>query len=103
MGRISIWCQAAGLVTGMLTLPGLAGPLETGDFDRGQALYGNHCTACHDAAVHTRHSSLVKNRGDLQLFVSTWSFHAQLGWSREEIIDVTDYLDRSYYRFTGQP
>jgi cytochrome c len=87
----------------MLALPGLAAPLETEDFDRGKALYENHCTACHDAAVHTRHSSLVKNRGDLQLFVSTWSFHAQLGWSREEIIDVTDYLDRSYYRFTGQP
>ena len=97
------YCRAGGLVAGMLALPGLAAEQLDNDFDRGQALYENHCTSCHDASVHRRKSLLVHNRGDLQLYVSTWSYHAQLGWSREEIIDVTGYLDRTYYRFSEQP
>ena len=103
MGRRAWRCRAGGLVAGMLALPGLATEPPAAEFDRGKALYENHCTACHDTSVHTRNTRQVQARGDLQLYVSTWSYHAQLDWSREEINDVTDYLDRSYYRFTGQP
>ena len=96
-------CWACGLVVGLMAIPGMAATVPDNDFERGKALYENHCTSCHDARVHTRDSRRVQNRGDLQLYVSTWSYHAQLGWSREEIIEVTDYLDRVYYRFTAQP
>jgi hypothetical protein len=40
---------------------------------------------------------------DLRKWVSTWSFHASLDWSSEEIDDVADFMDRSYYHFTAQP
>ena len=93
----------AGLVVAVSASLGQVAALYAAELDRGQALYENHCTTCHDATVHTRAARRVQNRGDLQLYVSTWSFHAQLGWSREEIIDVTGYLDHSYYHFTEQP
>jgi len=93
----------AGLVVAMGAAQGQAAPLQSDEVDRGQGLYENHCRTCHDATVHTRDSRRVQNRDDLQLYVATWSFHAQLGWSREDIIDVTGYLERRYYRFEEQP
>lgn len=103
MGSRAGKCRVCGLVVGMLAMPGLAAMVPGDETGRGKALYENQCTGCHDDRVHTRDARRVQNRGDLQLYVSTWSYHAQLGWSREEIIEVTDYLDRVYYRFTAQP
>jgi mono/diheme cytochrome c family protein len=92
------------LMVAVCAAPGQAAPLQAEEVvDRGQALYENHCRVCHDAYVHTRDARRVHDLGELQLYVSTWSFHAQLDWSREEIADVVDYLDRSYYHFTEQP
>jgi len=92
------------LVAALSATPCQAAPLPAeAVVGRGQALYENHCRVCHDASVHTRDTRRVHSRGELQLYVSTWSFHAQLDWSREEITDVVEYLDRTYYRFTEQP
>lgn len=68
-------------------------------FDRGQALYENHCRTCHEPQVHQRDSRRASSYADLQQWVSTWSWHAGLGWSAEEIADVVDYLNRQYYHF----
>lgn len=81
----------------------LVTPVAAQTFDRGQALYENHCAACHEPAVHTRAERRAASRDDVRRWVETWSFHAGLDWSVEEIEDVTDYLDRQFYRFTGQP
>jgi mono/diheme cytochrome c family protein len=72
-------------------------------FDRGQALYENHCLSCHEATVHTRDTRRATSVAELRKWVSTWSFHASLDWSSEEIDDVADYMDRRYYHFTTQP
>ena len=72
-------------------------------FDRGQALYENHCRSCHEEQVHTREARRADSIEALRRWVSSWSYHAALGWSDEEIADVVDYLDRRYYHFTGQP
>ena len=78
-----------------------SGAAET--FDRGQALYENHCMTCHESMVHTRDTRRAASRADLHKWVSTWSFHAALDWSGEEIEDVTDYMDRRWYHFSTQP
>jgi mono/diheme cytochrome c family protein len=77
------------------------GQAET--FDRGQALYENHCQTCHDETAHTRESRRATSVGDLHRWVATWSYHAALGWSGEEIDDVVDYLNRRFYHFTDRP
>lgn len=72
-------------------------------FDRGQALYENHCLSCHEATVHTRDTRRATSVAELRKWVATWSFHASLGWSGEEINDVADFMNRRYYHFTATP
>jgi mono/diheme cytochrome c family protein len=72
-------------------------------FDRGQALYENHCQTCHEEQVHMRDSRRTSSIEDLRQRVASWSYHAALGWSEEEVADVVDYLDRRFYHFPEQP
>ena len=72
-------------------------------FDRGQALYENHCMSCHEDGVHTRDTRRATSIAELRKWVATWIFHASLGWSSEEIDDVADYMNRRYYHFTAAP
>ena len=78
--------------------------LRAVEFDRGEALYENHCSSCHDTQVHapgeTRH---VATLAELHARVAAWSIHAGLDWSNEDVSDVTDYLNRRFYRFTEHP
>ncbi len=78
-------------------------PLFSEEFDRGQALYENHCQFCHESWVHSRPKSKINSLSELQRRVSGWSIHTGLNWSREEILDVTDYLSRNFYHLTDQP
>jgi mono/diheme cytochrome c family protein len=80
----------------------LVSPLARAEFDRGQALYENQCTTCHDSLAHTRENRRVKSMDGLRRQVASWSIHSGLGWSSEEVDDVTDYLDRKFYRFGDQ-
>lgn len=80
-----------------------SGTVLAQDFDRGQALYENHCLSCHEATVHTRDTRRATSVVELREWVATWNFHASLGWSSEEIDDVADYMNRRYYHFTAAP
>ena len=71
-------------------------------FDRGQALYENHCRTCHESQVHMRYSRRATSLADLHQRVASWSYHAALGWSEEEVTDVVDYLNRAFYHFPEQ-
>jgi mono/diheme cytochrome c family protein len=72
-------------------------------FDRGQALYENHCQSCHEVKVHMRSTRRATSIEDLRQRVASWSYHAALDWSAEEVGDVVDYLDREFYHFAEQP
>ena len=73
------------------------------EFDRGQALYENHCKSCHEDWAHTRDGSRIFNQSELRNRVAAWSIHSGLGWSDEEIDDVTRFLNQQYYNFTDKP
>ena len=72
------------------------------EFDRGEALYENHCRSCHEGWVHSREGRKVKSPEELRARVASWSIHAGLGWGAEEIDDVTRYLNVHFYRFKSQ-
>ena len=76
--------------------------ISLAEFDRGQALYENHCQFCHESWVHNRPKSNINSITELQRRVSGWSIHSGLNWSNEEILDVTDYLSRHFYKLTDQ-
>ncbi|MCO6411397.1 MAG: cytochrome c [Thiogranum sp.] len=68
-------------------------------FDRGEALYENHCKSCHESWAHEREGREAVSRAAVRKRVAAWSVHSGLDWSDQEIDDVTDYLDRQFYRF----
>jgi mono/diheme cytochrome c family protein len=104
MAKNSRWLKLAGLAAVLAGVPAFMATLHAVEFDRGEALYENHCSACHDPQAHvagkTRH---VATLADLQARVAAWSVHSGLNWSAEEVNDVTDYLNRRFYQFTGNP
>ena len=68
--------------------------------DRGELLYDNHCQGCHSKAIHTRIDRQATSPELLRAWVMSMAIHNKLGWSEEEIADITAYLNRSIYRFT---
>lgn len=89
----------AGFCAALLTLP-LAAQEE---FDRGQALYEHHCRSCHESWAHTREGREVRTLAELRRRTEAWSVHSHLGWSDEEIDDVTAYLNRTFYQLEATP
>jgi hypothetical protein len=66
---------------------------------RGQMLYENHCMSCHESMVHIRGRQDVKSLPQLRARVLHWAAYLQLRWSREEVEEVVDHLNRQYYQF----
>jgi len=89
--RIVIACLLAGL--------GAAGPAAAADPERGRALYEQRCTACHTQSVHSRTKRVASDYGEIRGWVERWNGTLSLGWDRDEIEDVTAFLNASYYRY----
>jgi mono/diheme cytochrome c family protein len=78
--------------------------LRAVEFDRGEALYENQCSSCHNPQVHAPgQTRRVTTLAQLRARVAAWSIHSGLEWTDQEINDVTNYLNRRFYRFTEQP
>lgn len=88
---------------GVLLLGLAAAPAQSQEFSRGQALYENHCHACHEDWAHSREGRKVDSLNELRRRVAAWSEHAGLGWNDEDIGDVADYLNRTFYGLEAQP
>jgi mono/diheme cytochrome c family protein len=104
MAMNSRWLKLAGVAVALAGVTASVVALSAKEFDRGQALYENHCSACHDPQTHVagdaRH---VTTMADLRARVAAWSVHSGLNWSAEDVNDVTDYLNRRFYQFAGNP
>jgi mono/diheme cytochrome c family protein len=66
---------------------------------RGELLYAIHCIECHNARIHWRDHGLVRDWPTLEAQVDRWQRAAQLGWSRDDIREVTHYLGERVYGF----
>jgi len=104
MAMDSRWLMLAGVAVALAGVTASMVALRAMEFDRGQALYENHCSTCHDPQTHVagdaRH---VTTMADLRARVAAWSVHSGLNWPDEDVNDVTDFLNRRFYRFTDQP
>jgi hypothetical protein len=65
----------------------------------GALLYSTHCVACHTSQIHWRDNKLAKDWVSLQAQVRRWQSNSGLGWSDDDIVEVTRYLNQKYYRF----
>ena len=90
-------------VLNVMALSAVSTPLSAQEFDRGEALYKNHCEECHEALAHTRKGSRINSMGDIRSWVASWSVHSKLGWSSEDVEDVANFLNNKFYHLTDKP
>jgi len=80
----------------------LAGtPLKSAP-SRGELLYNTHCVACHNEQVHWRAKKLVTDVNSLFAEVDRWQANDKLEWSRDDIAQVSGYLNRLHYHFRAR-
>ena len=65
----------------------------------GKQVYHKNCTGCHGTEVFTRPNRRVKNMAELSSRVRQCSYATEVKWFDEEINAVTDYLNKSFYKF----
>lgn len=69
------------------------------DVQHGKQLVEQQCTKCHDASVYTREDHFVTSKQALAEQVRRCSLNAGEQWSDEDIADVVDYLNATFYKF----
>jgi len=70
--------------------------LET---SRGQMLYENHCTSCHESTVYIRAKRKATNYKEVGNWVNQRADWLNLNWSDLEKQDVLQYLNERYYKY----
>jgi cytochrome c5 len=66
---------------------------------RGQMLYENHCTSCHESMVYIRSKRKAKNYKEVANWVSQRADWLNLDWSVVEKHEVMQYLNERYYKY----
>jgi mono/diheme cytochrome c family protein len=93
--RIPFSFASAALAISLISASPLA---NAANFARGQELFEDHCQACHND-FHRPDDRNVKSLSELRKRVEAWSAHAATDWKRDEIDDVLEYINRSFYKF----
>ncbi|MFY9316929.1 MAG: cytochrome c [Burkholderiales bacterium] len=78
----------------------LAVPARAQDAERGRLLYQTHCLGCHYERIHKRDASRsrIVTLAGLQVEVAERGVLTGRPFAREDLDDITEYLNRSYYR-----
>jgi mono/diheme cytochrome c family protein len=66
---------------------------------RGQLLYDTHCIECHNAQIHWRALRQAHDWNSLLAQVKRWQATTKLGWSDDDIAEVTRHLNDTVYMF----
>lgn len=74
-------------------------PAPAADPDRGRMLYETRCDVCHDSGVHLRAARKAGSFEAIRAQVRRWDRELGASWSREEIDDVSVYLNDRFYLF----
>ncbi|MCW8841662.1 MAG: cytochrome c [Gammaproteobacteria bacterium] len=97
-------------ILGVALLPMLGAALlpaaALADLSRGEALHESQCIACHasrfdnnGAEIYTRDNRRVNDLAALHKQVNRCKNNLGLTWFDDEVKDVADYLNASYYKF----
>lgn len=73
--------------------------LLPGDAAKGKALHDKQCVACHDSSVYTRANRRVKSPEALIGQVNGCVHQLDLKLDRDQINDLVNHLDQSFYKF----
>lgn len=96
-------------MAGLLLVNGyaLADPFQNADAAAGKALVEKHCISCHassfggdGSAIYTRDYRKVKTSKGLVAQVRNCNTMLGLKWFEDEELNVSKYLNQTYYKFT---
>lgn len=86
-------------VASALLFAAAAGTASAQTPSRGELLYSTHCLACHGAQLHWRDKKSATDWTSLQTQVRHWQAVSSLGWSEQDITEVTRHLNQTIYHF----
>ncbi len=66
---------------------------------RGQMLYENHCTSCHESTVYIRTKRKATNYKEVGNWVNQFADWLNLDWGDVEKQEVMQYLNERYYKY----
>ncbi|HFD80560.1 MAG TPA: hypothetical protein ENK05_09255 [Gammaproteobacteria bacterium] len=69
------------------------------DVQHGKQLHDANCMKCHGDEVYTRKDRFIAGRDALTKQVKRCHLNVGANWSDQDIADVVQYLDQSYYHF----
>jgi mono/diheme cytochrome c family protein len=83
-----------------------AGTAQAADAARGETLHNSQCVACHAARfgnngseIYTRENRRVRDLAGLHRQVNRCKNNLEITWFDEDVADVVEYLNHTYYRF----
>jgi len=85
----------------------LAGPFDGGNKKNGNVLHGENCRSCHDSMfpngrgddIYDEDLRKIKSSKALYSMVEFCATNNGLAWFEEEVIDVSKYLNQTFYKF----
>jgi mono/diheme cytochrome c family protein len=71
----------------------------SGDAANGETLYKSNCFTCHNPSIHTRPDKIIFSKKALRNRVEFCEGNAGLSWTSQQIDDVAEYLNQTYYKY----
>ena len=87
------------LVLLALGVIGAVPAVQAADAERGRLLYEGRCNVCHNTGVHLRASRRAQTFEGIREQVVRWNNELGGAWRREDIDDVTLYLNNRYHSY----
>jgi mono/diheme cytochrome c family protein len=73
--------------------------ISRADAARGKLLYETSCNECHTKSVSQRANRKAKSASDIRQSVTRWETYKRYHWSKEDVDDVTQYLNERFYKY----
>ena len=86
-------------LTAVFTLLAFSSVLQAADIENGNDLHFEHCTGCHDSSVYTRADRKMADLAQLGKQVRFCKDAVGATWFDDEVDDVIEYLNATYYKF----
>lgn len=74
-------------------------PASAADIENGDDLHFENCTGCHQQEIYTQDHRNVQSMQRLVLQVRFCKDTLELSWFDEDVDDVAEFLNQTYYHF----
>ena len=87
------------MITAFFMVSAFCAQASAADIENGDDLHFTNCTGCHDESVYTRDNRNVKSLAQLGKQVRFCRDAIGMTWFDDEVADVIESLNATYYKF----